>query len=140
MSNRMLSDTAIDQLVSVCRTCVGDELRSVTYFTDDTVEQLYLRDDLERTADLVGFAEHERSGFHSQAYYRNTQLGSYEATIRMFENGFLTRVIDEGEGEEFNQGVWITTDSMSIDRFEELTVGLRSVLEEVRSGIEPRQE
>ncbi len=140
MSNRMLSEAATDQLVSVCRTAVGDELRSVTYFTEDTVEQLYLRDDLERTADLIGFAEHERSGFHSQAYYRNTQLGSYEATIRMFENGFLTRVIDEGDDDEFSQGVWITTDSMSIDRFEELTVGLRSALEEVRNGIEARQE
>ncbi|WP_138007343.1 DUF7522 family protein [Halalkalirubrum salinum] len=140
MSNRMLSEAATDQLVSVCRTAVGDELRSVTYFTEDTVEQLYLRDDLERSADLVGFADHERSGFHSQAYYCNTQLGSYEATIRMFENGFLTRVIDEGDDDEFSQGVWITTDSMSIDRFEELTVGLRSALEEVRNGIEARQE
>lgn len=111
-----------EELLSVCRTVVGDELRSVTYFDEERVEQVYLRSDLSRTADLVGFADHERMGFRSQSAYRNTQLGEYEATIRMFENGFLTRVI-EGE-----HGVWVTTDSHSIDRFEELTTALKSVL------------
>lgn len=111
-----------EELLSVCRTVVGDELRSVTYFDEERVEQVYLRSDLSRTADLVGFADHERMGFKSQSAYRNTQLGEYEATIRMFENGFLTRVI-EGE-----HGVWVTTDSHSIDRFEELTTALKSVL------------
>jgi hypothetical protein len=52
-------------------------------------------------------------------------LGEYEATIRMFEHGFLTRVI-EGE-----HGVWVTTDSLSIDRFEELSTALKSVLRDV---------
>ncbi|WP_408960051.1 hypothetical protein [Natrinema sp. 74] len=112
-----------DEIYSVCRTAVGDELRSITYFTEDDVEQLYLRSDLERTADLVGFADHERLGFHSQSAYRNTQLGDYEATIRMFENGFLSRVI------RGPHGVWVTTDDMSIERFEELTSALESVLE-----------
>ncbi|ADJ16409.1 DUF7522 family protein [Halalkalicoccus jeotgali] len=111
-----------DELVSVCRTVVGDELRSITHFTEDTVGQVYLRSDLERTADLVGFAEHERMGFRSQSAYRNTQLGDYEATIRMFEQGFLTRVIQGGHG------VWVTTDSMDINRFEELSAALKSVL------------
>lgn len=111
-----------EELLSVCRTVLGDELRSVTYFDDEVVEQVYLRSDLSRTADLVGFADHERMGFRSQSAYRNTQLGEYEATIRMFENGFLTRVI-EGE-----HGVWVTTDSLSIDRFEELSSALKSVL------------
>ncbi len=83
-----------EELLSVCRTVVGDELRSVTYFDEERVEQVYLRSDLSRTADLVGFADHERMGFRSQSAYRNTQLGEYEATIRMFENGFLTRVIE----------------------------------------------
>ncbi len=63
-------------------------------------------------------------GFQSQSAYRNTQLGEYEATIRMFENGFLTRVI------EGDHGVWVTTDSHSIDRFEELSTALKSVLRE----------
>ncbi|SDR43555.1 DUF7522 family protein [Natronobacterium texcoconense] len=112
-----------DELVSVCRTTVGDELRSITYFTEDAVSQLYLRSDLEQTADLVGFAEHERMGFHSQSAYRNTQLGEYQATIRTFENGYLTRIIRD------EHGVWVTTDSMSIERFEELTSGVKSVLD-----------
>ncbi|WP_049924451.1 DUF7522 family protein [Halopiger djelfimassiliensis] len=120
-----LEPEAADELISVCRTSVGDELRSITYFTDADVVQVYLRSDLERTADLVGFAEHERMGFRSQSAYRNTQLGEYEATIRMFENGFLTRVIDDGHG------VWVTTDDMSIDRFEELTCALTTVLETI---------
>lgn len=111
-----------DGLLSVCRTTVGDELRSITYFDEDHVEQIYLRSDLERTADLVGFADHERLGFRSQSAYRNTQLGDYEATVRMFEYGYLTRVI-EGE-----HGVWVTTDAMDIDRFEELATALRKVL------------
>ena len=113
-----------DEIMSVCRTTVGDELRSVTYFTEDAVDQLYLRSDLERTADLVGFAEHERMGFRSQSAYRNTQLGDYGATIRMFENGYLSRVI-RGE-----HGVWVTTDDMSMERFEELTSALKRVLDD----------
>jgi len=89
MNGDTIDDELADEIHSVCRTTVGDELRSITYFTEDDVEQLYLRSDLEQTADLIGFADHERLGFHSQSAYRNTQLGEYEATIRMFENGFL---------------------------------------------------
>ncbi|MDL5362165.1 hypothetical protein [Halalkalicoccus sp. NIPERK01] len=111
-----------EELLSVCRTVVGDELRSITHFTEETVGQIYLRSDLERTADLIGFADHERMGFRSQSAYRNTQLGEYQATIRMFEHGFLTRVIKGGHG------VWVTTDSMDIDRFEELSTALKKVL------------
>ncbi|APW97277.1 hypothetical protein CHINAEXTREME_05595 [Halobiforma lacisalsi AJ5] len=123
-----VDDELMDELLSACRTAVGDELRSITYFTEDEVEQVYLRSDLERTADLVGFADHERVGFRAQSAYRNTQLGDYEATIRMFENGYLTRVI------RGDHGVWVTTDSMSIERFEELTSTLMTVLEDAGSG------
>lgn len=123
--NRDSSDSGLaDELISVCRTTVGDELRSMVYFTEDQIEQVYLRSDLEQTADLIGFADHERMGFRSQSAYRDTQLGEYEATIRMFEYGFLTRVI------EGDHGVWVTTDSMDIDRFEELSTALRKVLAE----------
>ncbi|WP_418904788.1 DUF7522 family protein [Natronomonas aquatica] len=111
-----------DELISVCRTGIGDELRSTTYFTDEDVEQLYLRSDLERTADLTGFAELERAGFHADDLYRNSQLGEYRATVRMFEHGYLTRVI-EGLG-----GVWITTDSMSMERVDELASSVKPVL------------
>ncbi|ELZ19085.1 DUF7522 family protein [Natrinema limicola] len=122
MESEAIDSQLADELRSVCRTTVGDELRSITYFTEDVVEQLYLRSDLERTADLVGFADHERRGFHSQSAYRNTQLGDYQATIRLFENGYLSRVI------RGPYGVWVTTDAMSIDRFEELTSALETVL------------
>jgi hypothetical protein len=115
-------------LVSLCRTAVGDELRSVTHFTRDAVDQLYLRSDLDRTADLVGFAEVERGGFRADELYRGTQLGEYRATVRMFENGYLTRVI-VGE-----VGVWVTTDSMSMDRFEELSAALRTYLRDPQDG------
>ncbi|SEH13426.1 hypothetical protein SAMN04487967_1366 [Natronorubrum sediminis] len=124
MTNDTIDQTLAEELESVCRTAVGDELRSITYFTEDDVDQLYLRSDLDQTADLVGFADHERLGFRSQSAYRNTQLGAYEATIRMFENGYLSRVI-RGE-----HGVWVTTDSMSMNRFEELTSALETVLDE----------
>lgn len=122
MGDDDIDQRMVDELMRVCRTAVGDELRSVTYFTEDDVEQVYLRADLERTADLVGFAELERDGFRSDELYRNTQLGEYRATIRMFEWGYLTRVI------EGRKGVWVTTDSMSMDRFEELSDAIRSVL------------
>jgi hypothetical protein len=125
MDEEVIDPELEEELISVCRTVVGDELRSVTYFDEEVVEQLYRRSDLDRTADLVGFADHERLGFRSQSAYRNSQLGEYEATIRMFEHGFLTRVI-EGE-----HGVWVTTDSLSIDRFEELSSALKSVLKDV---------
>jgi hypothetical protein len=115
-------DDRADELLSAARTATGDELRSLTYFTRDDVEQLYLRSDLSRTADLVGFAENERQGFHAQSMYADTQLGDYQFTVRVFENGYLTRVIANGHG------VWVTTDSMEIDRFEELASALAAIL------------
>ncbi|MFC6613962.1 hypothetical protein ACFQAS_03155 [Halopenitus salinus] len=125
MSDDELSDPLRDQLLSAARTAIGDELRSLTYFTEDAVEQIYLRGDLERSADLVGFAERERMGFHSKSLYRGTQLDDYQFTIRVFERGYLTRVIAG------DHGVWATTDEMRIDRFEELASALTTVLEDL---------
>lgn len=122
MNEGVLATSTVDELVSACRTLVGDELRSITYFDEDHVEQVYLRSDLDQTADLVGFAELERVGYRADELYRNTQLGDYRATIRMFEHGYLTRVIEGGHG------VWITTDSMSMDRFEELASAVKPIL------------
>jgi hypothetical protein len=130
MTQEFADSQFAEELRSACRTTVGDELRSITYFTEDDVEQLYLRSDLDRTADLVGFAEHERMGFRSQSAYRESQLGAYEATIRMFENGYLSRVI------EGDHGIWVTTDNMSMDRFEELTSALQTILADHGSEIE----
>ncbi|MDB2236551.1 hypothetical protein PN419_04675 [Halorubrum ezzemoulense] len=116
------SDARVDELLSAARTATGDELRSLTYFTHDDIDQLYLRSDLSQTADLVGFAENERQGFHAQSMYADTQLGDYRFTVRVFENGYLTRVIAN------DHGVWATTDSMEIDRFEELASALAAIL------------
>lgn len=122
MSSTALPPDQRQSLVRAARTSVGDELRSLTYFDDETLEQLYLRDDLDRTADLVGFAEQERLGFRSRDAYRNSELGEYKFTIRAFEHGYLTRVISD------THGVWVTTDSMRIDRFEELAEAVATVL------------
>lgn len=125
MDDSGFSSDFIDKLRSVCRTTVGDELRSISSFdAAGDVKQVYLRADLERTADLIGFADLERMGFESHTAYQNTQLGEYQGTIRLFENGYLTRVI----GNEC--GVWVTTDTMSMDRFEELIVALKAVIGE----------
>lgn len=130
MSDRDDTSQFTETLISVCRTVVGDELRSITYFTDTDVEQVYLRSDLDRTADLVGFAEIERTGFQADEKYRGTQLGDYRATVRMFEHGYLTRVVAD------HTGVWVTTDEMSMDRFQELATALKTVLRE-RRGEDP---
>lgn len=128
MTDTEQDGTLAEELVSVCRTVVGDELRSITHFTEAEVDQIYLRADLDQTADLIGFAEIERHGFESSDLYRGTQLGEYRATVRMFENGYLTRVIAG------NTGVWVTTNSMSMDRFEELSSALKPVLREHQDG------
>lgn len=117
-----ISDGYREELLTAARTAIGDEVRSLTYFTKEDVEQLYLRSDLSRTADLLGFAENERQGFHSQSLYANSQLGDYRFTVRVFDNGYLTRVIAN------NHGIWVTTDSIEMDRFEELASALATIL------------
>ncbi|WP_232700726.1 DUF7522 family protein [Halobacterium wangiae] len=110
------------ELLSASRTSVGDSLRSITYFDEDNEEQLYLRSDLEPGADLVGFADNERLGFHSQVAYQDTELGNYQFTIRVFERGFLTRVIVG------DHGCFVTTDEMPTEEFEELASAVGTVL------------
>ena len=118
----MPRDEVRDQIVSACRTSIGDELRSVTCFTSSSVEQLYLREDLEGSADLVGFAEVERLGFRAQTDYSRTELGDYLFTIRVFDEGYLLRIIADG------CGVFVTTDTMSRDRFEDVAGSIESIL------------
>ena len=112
-----------EELTSACRTAIGDRLRSITHFTEDDVEQVYLRSDLDADADLVGFAEAERHGFHLQSLYRASELGGYQYTIRTFDRGYLTRVI-VGE-----QGVFVTTGELSMKRFDDVAAAVESVLE-----------
>lgn len=118
----VLEETA-DELVSACRTTVGDELRSLTYFTPEEYEHLYLREDLERGGESEAFVETERGGFSSQRTYEWSELGNYEYTIRVFESGHLVRVIGDGEG------VYVTTGDLTMDRFGELVEAIRSILQ-----------
>jgi hypothetical protein len=117
-----LSDETTEELLSACRTTVGDELRSITYFTPDEYDHLYLRDDLERGDDPEAFVENERQGFTSQRTYEWSELGEYEYTIRVFTEGHLVRVIT---GEE---GVYVTTGDLTMDRFGELVEAIQSIL------------
>ena len=123
MTSGLLTAETADQIVTTCRTAVGDSTRSITYFTRDDFEQLYLREDLERDADLSTFIGHEWRGFKTaRAAYEGSELGDYLYTIRAFENGFLIRVTTDREG------VFVTTDGLMMKDFEELATALESVL------------
>lgn len=117
------ADELTEELISVCRTAIGDDLRSITYFTPDDYEQLYLREDLEPGADVDRFVANERLGFSSQQTYGDTELGEYEFTIRAFEWGYVTRVIAG------DRGVYVTTDPLNMSEFDEVSTAIRTVLE-----------
>jgi hypothetical protein len=119
-----VSNELESELVRSCRTTVGDELRSVTYFDASEEKQLYLREDLSSDADIVGFADNERLGFRSQSVYHGSELGEYQFTMRVFDHGYLTRVIAG------DHGAFVTTDELPMNRFEELASAVRSVLTE----------
>lgn len=124
MSQDSVPDDLADELVRASRTTVGDRLRSVTYFDASIEEQLYLRSDLSADAQLTGFADNERLGFRSQSLYGDSELGEYQFTIRVFDRGYLTRVIVD------NHGTFVTTDELPLARFEELANAIRATLEE----------
>lgn len=117
-----LTDELAEELESAARTSVGDELRSITYFTPDDFEQLYLRADLETGADIGRFVSQEINGFEAHDAYRNTELGEFVFVIRVFEYGYLTRVIVG------DRGVFVTTDELDMKSFEELAAAVRQVL------------
>lgn len=117
------TDTDLDEeLLSACRTLVGDELRSLTYFTAADHRLIYLRDDLEYDENIDDFARNERMGFASKGAYRDPELGEYRATVRIFRNGYLTRVIVG------DHGAFITTDEMKIGRFGEMAAAVEKIL------------
>ncbi len=125
MGSQLLSAELAEHIVTTARTATGDSLRSVTYFTRSDFDQLYLRDDLERDADLNTFVGHEWRGYReTQNAYQNSELGSYQFTVRAFENGYLLRVAAE------RRGVLITTDGLSMQSYEEVAEALSRMLEE----------
>lgn len=125
MQFRSLPEDVTAELIETAQSVVGDNLRSITYFTEETVEQVYLRDYLEADADLEGFAESERPGFDTQMDYENTELGAFQFTIRVFKRGYLVRTIANGHG------VFVTIDSVDREQFEKLGTRLQDVLREL---------
>lgn len=137
-----LPSELVDGTVSICRTGIGDSLRSIIHFTPDEFELLYVRQDLytdeERARERkVEFVENERTGFDSRETYDNLSvepgsepdIGEYEFTVRVFSEGFISRVL-VGE-----QGIILTTDSIDMRDFETVAVALRVLLaESSRSG------
>ncbi len=125
MQSQLLSDERADHIVTTARTATGDSLRSVTYFTRSDFDQLYLRDDLERDADLNTFVGHEWRGYReTQNAYQSSELGQYRFTVRSFENGYLLRVAAD------RRGVLITTDGLSMQSYEEIAEALQRLLRE----------
>ncbi|WP_049928728.1 DUF7522 family protein [Halopiger goleimassiliensis] len=125
MGTGLLTEEAAERIVTTCRTAIGDSLRSVTYFTRDDYEQVYLREDLERDADLSTFIGHEWRGFKTaRTAYQGSELGDYNYTIRVFDNGFLVRVTSDSDG------VFVTTDGLTVKDFEEVATAINAFLEE----------
>ncbi|MUV89014.1 hypothetical protein GJ629_03160 [Halapricum sp. CBA1109] len=121
----ILPDALAEELVTVARTATGDSLRSVIYFSRSNFEQLYLREDLERDADLDTFVGHEWRGFRdtNNAYQSSeTELGEYRFTVRAFANGYLLRVGTE------RVGILLTTDDVSMGDFEEIAEAVTRLL------------
>lgn len=119
----ILSDELAEEIVSAARAATSDTLRSVTYFTRVNYQQLYLREDLERDADLSEFVGHEWRGFkETQNAYRNTELGAYQFTIRVFENGYLLRITTD------RHGVLLTTDGLTMREYEDVAEAIERIL------------
>lgn len=134
-----LSTDRADGLVRLCRTVVGDGLRSVIHFTPRDFELLYLRRDLytddpdQANAVKTEVVNNERLGFASVETYGNQSeqsalepaFGEYEFTVRVFKHGFVSRVVVG------TRGILLTTDDIDIARFEELAVAIRRLLEDL---------
>lgn len=125
MATDLLTESIADQVVTAARTATGDRLRSVTYFTRTDYDQLYLREDLEHDADVMSFIGHEWHDFkNTRDAYRSSELGAYRHTIRVFENGYLLRITTDRDG------VFVTTDGLTMSDFEAVATAIVSVLEE----------
>jgi hypothetical protein len=125
MVESIIPDDLAEALVTTARTATGDSLRSVTYFTRANYQQLYLRDDLERDADLNTFVGHEWQGYkQTDNAYRDSELGEYRFTVRSFENGYLLRVTTD------RHGLLITTDGITMQDFESVAEAIKRLLRE----------
>lgn len=124
MATTLLPEAASDRLVRMCKNLAGDRLRSITYFTRDDFNQLYLRDDLERGADLASFIGFEwRESWLTEDAYQGTELGEHQYSLQVFSNGYLLRV------ETPSEGAFVTLDRPSVEILDELADVIMDVLE-----------
>ena len=124
LSEEPLTDARADQLKTACRSAIGDDCRSVTYFDATNYMQVYLRGDLERDADLMSIIGHEWHDYKTTTdAYAGSELGTYRYSIRVFENGFLVRV---GIADS---GVFVTTDGLKLKDFDSLVATISELLE-----------
>jgi hypothetical protein len=131
-----ISEKLNDGIVSGVRTSLGDELRSIVYFTPSAFDILYRRQDLydsveEARAAKSRLVEFERTGFAEgpvrTAIARRdggSEIGPYEFTVRFHEDGFVVRVIHG------DVGVLFTTDSMDVNGFEDAATTVTGLLDE----------
>lgn len=119
----MLSSDKADRLVDSCVDTIGNDLRSVVYFTEDDFDQIYLKDYLSAEADIGVFVENERSGFHRRPTHEGSELGRHRYTVQRFEHGYLTRLVVG------SHGVFVTTNQLPIEGFDALTAALERHLE-----------
>jgi hypothetical protein len=125
-----------DSIVSAVRTSLGDELRSLLYFTPSEFDVLYVRRDLaddpatdrERRAPLVdietvGFVEAPVRSTVS-AGSEGSSIGEYGFTIRFHDDGFVVRVLSG------DAGVLFTTDSMDVAAFRDAATAVTRFLTE----------
>lgn len=121
----MISDALTERVIESATDVAGDALRSIVYFTEDDFDQIFLRDYLSAEADIGAFVTNEREGFNRVPTHEGSELGRFQYALQRFESGFLVRVI-RGE-----QGVFVTTNRMSMDRFDELADRIDAALASV---------
>jgi hypothetical protein len=136
--NRESYRTGLDEelataLLSAARTGLGDELRSVLYFTPGAFDVLYVRSDLYEDVEAARVAkeqlvELERVGFAEApvrtaiAGSQQPDIGDYSFTVRFHDNGFVVRVLGP------DAGVLLTTDSMNVAGCREAATALGRLL------------
>lgn len=124
MDSHLVSAEFADAIVTTAQSEMGEELRSLTYFSRSDFDQLYLRTDLERDADLNTFVGQEWRGYRNlRDSYHGSELGNYRFTLRVFENGYLIRIATD------RRGVLVTSDKLGVERCERTADALLEVLD-----------
>lgn len=111
------SDRCGTALERACRSAVGDRLRTVTLREEGEVRTVYRRTDLSRDADAT---------VHEQLDGEDVVVADGGRTVGEFDQGYVAHV-RVGES-----AVVVTTDGLRMDRENELSTAVRSILAESR--------